>query len=158
MKVVIYTQYRENYGEPGSPHWKFKGGSVYVIPNTTILTPAERAELNSLINYSNEMAEEYITSIQSVEDDTVICDEWEAPIVLNYSLGANAFYREGIWTASVVHKNDGQFIDGIESKSETWTMLPESKRQDYTAIYTLTDGQVLSEDDLIELQTHNLGG
>lgn len=144
MQIVIYTQYRENYGDASKPHWKFKGGDVYVIPNTTILTPAERAELNSLINYSNGMSEEYITSIQSVEDDSVICDEWEAPIVL-------AKGEDGRWSASVVRHNDGQFIEGIASKHETWTMLPESKRQDYTAYYIMNDGQVLNEPGLIEM-------
>jgi len=145
MQVVINTQYRENYGEPGSPHWKFKGGDVYVIPNTAVLTREEREELRNLIEYSNEMSEMYISSTHVLGDDEVVCDEWEAPIVLDRSL------REGTWTAFVVHKNDGQFIDGIESKSETWTLLPEGKRQDYTAIYTVTGGQVLNEDGLIEM-------
>ena len=145
MKVVINTQYRENYGEPGLPHWKFKGGDVYVIPNTASLSREEREELRNLIEYSNEMSEMYISSTHVVGDDQVVCDEWEAPIVLDYSL------REGIWTASVVHKNDGQFVDGIESKSETWTLLPEGKRQGYTAVYTVAGGQVLNEDGLIEM-------
>jgi hypothetical protein len=145
MQVVINTQYRENYGEPGSPHWKFKGGDVYVIPNTAVLTREEREELRNLIEYSNEMSEMYISSTHVLGDDEVVCDEWEAPIVLDRSL------REGTWTAFVVHKNDGQFIDGIEYKTETWTLLPEGKRQDYTAIYTVTGGQVLNEDGLIEM-------
>jgi hypothetical protein len=144
MKVVINTQYRENYGEPGSPHWKFKGGDVYVIPNTAALSRGEREELRNLIEYSNEMAEEYISSTHIVGDDQVVRDEWEAPIVL-------ARGEDGRWTASVVHVNDGQFIDGIATKSETWTLLPEGERQDYTAVYTMTDDRTLTEEGLIEM-------
>ena len=145
MQVVINTQYRENYGNAEKPHWKFKGGDVYVIPNTAALSRGERDELRILIEYSNDMSDVYISSIHIVEDDRVVCDEWEAPIVLDYSL------REGVWTASVVHKNDGQFVDGIESKSETWTMLPEGERKDYTAVYTMAGGQILTEDGLIKM-------
>jgi hypothetical protein len=149
MKVVINTQYRENYGEPGSPHWKFKGGSVYVIPNTAVISREEREELRNLVEYSNEMSEEYISSTHIVGDDEVVCDEWEAPIVL--VKGEN-----GRWTASVVRVNDGQFREEIATKTETWTMLPESGREDYTAIYTMVEGKILNEEGLI--QFYNLKG
>jgi hypothetical protein len=143
MKVVIYTQYRENYGEPGNPHWKFKGGSTYVVEKMDSFDNID-SELKGLIEYSNEMSEEYISSTHIVPDDQIVCDEWESPIVLSKG-------DDGRWTASVVHQNDGQFIDGIATKSETWTMLPESARSDYTAVYTMTDDRTLTEEGLIEM-------
>lgn len=144
MKVVIYTWCRENYGEPGSPHWKFKGGEVYVIPNTATLSREDSEKLRSFIEYSNALAEEYISSTHIVDDDEVVCEEWESPITLTRD-------EDGRWTASVIRHNDGQFIDAIATKSETWTMHPESKRGDYTACYIMNDGRVMNEADLIKM-------
>jgi hypothetical protein len=31
MKVVINTQYKENYGSEAEPYWKFKGGTTYIV-------------------------------------------------------------------------------------------------------------------------------
>ena len=31
MKIAVYTQCRENYGDAENPHWKFKGGSDYIV-------------------------------------------------------------------------------------------------------------------------------
>ena len=30
-KLLIATQYCENYGSPNDPYWKMKGGSEYVV-------------------------------------------------------------------------------------------------------------------------------
>ena len=96
MKLVIQTQIRENYGahdwdgEGACPHhWKFKGGSTYVVEN--INPPSARniemdgiPTLTALIENRNESFEEYILDYDIVEDDAVVCDEWETPYVLEY--------------------------------------------------------------------------
>jgi hypothetical protein len=33
MKLYIWTQDQENYGDETNPHWKMKGGTDYFIPN-----------------------------------------------------------------------------------------------------------------------------
>lgn len=142
MKVVIYTQYRENYGSASDPYWKNKGGDTYVVENMDTMDSIQE-EVFGLIEYSNDMAREGVVATDIVADDKVVCDEWESPIHIS-KVGDR-------WVASVVHKNDGQFRDEIASKSETWTMLPESGRRDYTAVYTMVEGQVLSEAGLIEM-------
>ncbi len=30
-KILIQTQYQENYGTPNDPYWKFKGGEDYLV-------------------------------------------------------------------------------------------------------------------------------
>ena len=32
-KLVITTQYMENYGDKNDPYMKFKGGNTYELPN-----------------------------------------------------------------------------------------------------------------------------
>ena len=62
-KLVIGTQYKENYnctGE-GDPYWKYKGGSEYIVSIPTGM-PVEVClnEVTPLIEYKNEMSEEFI--------------------------------------------------------------------------------------------------
>ena len=65
MKLVIHTQFKENYGahtwdgEGECPqYWKFKGGETFVLPgvDTELLVPA----LRDLIEYKDDGSEEYI--------------------------------------------------------------------------------------------------
>ena len=72
MKILISTQYRENYGSVSDPYWKFKGSSEYFIKGVDplqvapgLLVDRVRAE----VEYSNDMAEEYILDWELVADD-----------------------------------------------------------------------------------------
>lgn len=72
MKILISTQYRENYGSASDPYWKFKGSSEYFIKGVDplrvapgLLVDRVRAE----VEYSNDMAEEYILDWELVADD-----------------------------------------------------------------------------------------
>lgn len=76
MMIVLRTQYRENYGTPEAPHWKFKGGSEYKITNVpTDLSEQEMLVLvdkllsNPFIQYSNSMSEQYLLNWSTEEDD-----------------------------------------------------------------------------------------
>jgi len=75
MNVLITTQYQENYGTAQEPRWKYKGGEDYIIsipdqdPNE-IVNYVNR-HIKSLIEYSNDMAIEYINGIRIVDVDYI---------------------------------------------------------------------------------------
>ena len=72
MKILITTQYRENYGTPDEPYWKFKGGDEYYILGVDPLKTAPGLlveQVRGRIEYANPRSEEYILDWQLVEDD-----------------------------------------------------------------------------------------
>lgn len=87
-KLVIHTQYRENYGahdwdgEGECPqYWKSKGGDIYVYENVTPKQEAKIAEngiptLANLINHSNDYSTNHIIDF-FVTDAAVVADSWE---------------------------------------------------------------------------------
>jgi len=95
MKLVIQTQYKENYAAHNEdyvhgvsePYWKFKGGDCYIIHGLSIeqvQAPGFWDHLYSLIEYSHESAEEYILSDELIDDvdfdESKHVNEWECPI------------------------------------------------------------------------------
>lgn len=70
-KLMITTQYCENYGSPDEPYWKFKGGSEYFVPNVNecdmvdVVVDRVRAQ----VEYANPMSEEYVVGYEIVADD-----------------------------------------------------------------------------------------
>ena len=91
MKLVILTQYRENYGahdwsgEGDCPqYWKNKGGETYVVEgvdaNKAIEFPSivERAAKHFDFIYSNNHCEEFIFD-WSVQEDNGTFEEWNNP-------------------------------------------------------------------------------
>ena len=71
-KLLIVTQFCENYGTPDEPYWKFKGGSDYFVKmdqpsyvNATMLVMAVRSK----IEFANDMASEHIIGWNVVADD-----------------------------------------------------------------------------------------
>ena len=72
MKILITTQYRENYGTESDPYWKMKGGDEYYILNVDPLQVAPGLlveQVRGEIEYANPMSEESILDWQLVEDD-----------------------------------------------------------------------------------------
>lgn len=72
MKILIITQYRENYGTPEEPYWKFKGGEDYFIEGVDPLKTAPGLlveQVRGEIEYANPMSEEYILDWELVADD-----------------------------------------------------------------------------------------
>ena len=119
MKIVIQTQYRENYGAHDwdgtgecPQYWKDKGGSTYVVECN--LVQAQDADfydvVDSFIEYSNEHAEEYVIGANLVDDADFkvsdICEHWERPVYIKVEgdkfVASQAHYMEGrparIWT------------------------------------------------------------
>jgi hypothetical protein len=146
MKLVITTQYTENYGDAEKPYWKLKGGSVYAIENLT-QAQAERGaksglpNLSRLIESKNSMSEEYIVDVLAVEDAAPAGEPWDTVIVLKWN------GRE--WLAREVMENEehGYMHRGIARAVKTWVMLPEGERKDYKVVYTLRDGREAVGDD-----------
>ena len=150
-KLVINTQYRENYAAhnedfvPGvsADHWKFKGGSTYVVEN---IMPAQAMKigvhgipnLEKLVTYSNPGSEEYILDYEVVEDDNApVCEEWETPYVLEYDTDIKRWRA----TKLTVNGDMGFMKSEIVSKAESWLVTgDENVREDYRAVYTMVDG------------------
>lgn len=77
-KLLIYTQYYENYGSAEEPYWKAKGGSDYVVLGLDFDADYKWADarveriLNQIrdqVEISNPMCEEYILGWSIVADD-----------------------------------------------------------------------------------------
>ena len=141
MKLVIYTQYTENYGDSDQPYWKNKGGSTYVVENLTQPQVTKIKEqglptLTALIEYANSFSTESIIGNNVVPDSVSICEEWESPIKLAWV--------NSRWTASRVTENDEfSFLrKEIARKIETWDMMMNGERENYDCTYVMCDGRV----------------
>ncbi len=71
-KLLISTQYHENYGSADEPYWKAKGGSDYVVKkfkggmaDATLAIMALRDQIES----DNDFVREYIIDFRIVADD-----------------------------------------------------------------------------------------
>lgn len=54
MKIYFYTQDYENYGTPGDPYWKPKGGSDFILDAPEWLE-GMITDVYDIINYSGDM-------------------------------------------------------------------------------------------------------
>lgn len=71
MKIIITTQYLENYGTDTEPYWKAKGGDDYVILGVDPLKTAPGLlveQVRSQIEYHGDMSQEYIVDWNLVPD------------------------------------------------------------------------------------------
>ena len=74
MKILITTQYKENYGTDADPYWKFKGGSDYFILGVDPLKVAPGLlveQIRGQIEYAGPMSEESILDWELVADDAL---------------------------------------------------------------------------------------
>ena len=148
MKLVIQTQYSENYGSTDKPYWKFKGGETYIVEN---LNPAQAERilshgiptLKALIEYKNSMSEESVIYYRIVEDDTVVCDEWEAPNMLSW--------ENNTWVCRHIELNrDETFMEPIVSKITKFTLGMRGENTDTTVSYEVEGGQVIDIQDIMD--------
>jgi hypothetical protein len=149
MKLVIYTQYQENYGahdwdgEGACPqYWKMKGGSTFVVEGLTAEQARGAVEsgcptLRGLIEYRNEGSREDVVDVIILADDDVVGEPWETPTKLTC--------KDGQWVASEVEENGeyGYMRREIARKSAEWVMLPGGERKDFRVMYTMSDGRVV---------------
>lgn len=164
MKLVIYTQYRENYGAHDwdgtgtcPQYWKSKGGSTYVVAS---LTPAQVLKikdsgiptLTSLIEYANDYTLEYVINYRVVPDSTSVCEEWESPIMLDYNPLA------GKWYAREVRENGeyGCMRKEIDRLISTWTLAPKGETNDRVVTYVMRNGDIVKGSDIDTYFTRDL--
>ncbi len=142
MKIVIHTQFRENYGahnwdgEGECPqYWKNKGGSVFVVPNLTPMQVIEMmtsdsavmAELRTLIEFSGEGASEHVAHILAADNDETPWEEWETPFQLKN--------EDGKWIAERFVPAEEYWTGNFAGKSESYVMKAQGDRESYVETY-----------------------
>jgi hypothetical protein len=139
MKLVIQTQYKENYGAHDwdgkgecPQYWKFKGGETFVVRNVDNkdLVPA----LRGLIEYSDDHQEEYILSTDIMEDDAVCCESWETPWDIHVE--EMGFY------ASRYVKAEDYWTPGYAGKATSYKMKPGGERESFQEAYIKLEAEV----------------
>jgi len=146
MKLVINTQYRENYAAHdedyvhgvSEAHWKFKGGTTYVVPNFKDVNNVTEVmkQLTTLIEYGNPGSEQYIIDWEIVENNAKVCEDWETVIQIFID-------GDKVTALKVIdNREDGYMRDEILELTEAWTMLPNSERSKYTGSYLMRDGDI----------------
>ena len=151
QKLVIQTQYRENYAYPDwdgkgecPQAWKFKGGETYVVNSFKDFNKVTEVmkQLDALITFGNEGFEEYILSWEIVPQSRKVCEDWETVTQLWLN-------PVGKWEALKITDNreDGWMRKEILEKTESWTMAPENERLQYKAEYLMEDGDYAINDD-----------
>ena len=151
QKLVIQTQYRENYAYPDwdgkgecPQAWKFKGGSTYVINSFKDFNKVTEVmkQLDALITFGNEGSEEYILSWEIVPQSRKVCEDWETVTQLWLN-------PVGKWEALKITDNreDGYMRREILEKTESWIMATNNERVQYKAEYLMEDGDFAINDD-----------
>lgn len=160
MKLVIQTQYRENYAAHNEDYvhgvsdayWKFKGGDTFVVSCSIAdaQDPEFRQAAFDAVSYSNEASEEYVLDYNFIDDaefrmsDHV--QEWETPTLL-------WFDGEHFCATKKTDNTDmGYMRKEILEKIETWNGCSESvtQRKNYTASFRMEDGSLLNGKQLQE--------
>ena len=152
-KLVINTQYMENYGDLESPYMKFKGGNTYELPNCGDLNENEvativaqvRPYITTTLLESNGGCEEYIVDFKVVSHSTKTVEDWET--VTNFTLigGSVNFMKV------TDNREDGWMKKEILERTETWTGdMSDTKRGDYKSEYLMEDGDIISHKELGE--------
>lgn len=139
MKLLIQTQYKENYGAHDwdgkgecPQYWKFKGGDTYVVPgvNNKDLLPA----LEAMIESSDDHSEEYIIFAEVVADDARECESWETPWTIHVEeLG---FY------ASRYVKAEDYWQPGYAGKAQSYKMMAGGDRCAWQEAYIKLEKEV----------------
>ena len=159
MKIVIQTQVQENYGAHDwdgvgacPQYWKAKGGETYVVPDLTVdqvlkIKDAQMQPLLARIAVCNDGFEEYVIDWSIEDNDAVVCDEWVTPF--------NLYQEDGKWVARRTEVNGeyGYMHHKVASKTEQYDMLKDAERENYKAVYTMTNGDVVSSDTVNEYLT-----
>lgn len=157
MKLVIQTQFRENYAAHNEDYvegvsedyWKYKGGDTYIVQNLSVEQAQSESyyeNLESLIESKNCAYEEYILSFETVDDCdfdiTKVCEHWETPTMLINYAGSN-FHA----TKTTMNGEYGYMKSDIAKTERTW-VLGDDESGEYHL--HLTDGRVMTSDQYRE--------
>ena len=152
MKLVIQTQYKENYAAHdegydhgvSEPYWKFKGGSIYVIEDIDFINTEYLQglvdEVSPIFVYSNPASECYIIDWELVPHEENPWDEWETPYKL---IKEGKPMSEIAWSMSKFTDNteDGYLRSEISWQDQTWFYKADGEVSSYHSVYEMTDGQ-----------------
>jgi hypothetical protein len=157
MKIVINTQFRENYAAHNEdyvhgvsePYWKFKGGDTYVINDVGVNDDQQKLvdEVSPMFVYSDIGSEEYIINWEILDNnDKVPCEDWETPLELT---------KDGdTWTKVRFYDNTNMGYMRSEILSQTqiteWTQVDDEFNEGTSSVmYTMEDGvTVFSQEGL----------
>lgn len=154
MKIVVQTQYRENYaahdwdGEGVCPQgWKCKGGDTYIVEGISVEEAQDQSIWDFVIDsigYFTDYVEEIVVGIH-LEDDCVsneeIHDSWDAPIVMSLDRRFDGSLR---LLARRISDLDPDIYDDVREKRETWyqDVAAPGERQDYLLVFERRDGSL----------------
>jgi hypothetical protein len=162
MKLVINTQYCENYGAHDwdgkgkcPQYWKFKGGSTYVIENVedyelalseSLVNLELPEDLDNLIAHRDEYFEEYVNGRTLMMNDEAVGEEWETPHVLEFDTDIKR------WRCSRTFNNDeySYLRSEISQKRESWLIAPNNEREDERVLYTMENGDMGIGEDFLK--------
>lgn len=148
MKLVIQTQYKENYAAHNEdyvhgvsePYWKFKGGSTYIVPSYEFVSAEEIQNavnnLEAMFCYSNECAEEYVLEWSIEEDSARVCEDWETPTMVmpcHDKIGWHAM-------RTTDNREHGYMKSEILERVETWDLTENGDRSNYKSEFLMEDG------------------
>lgn len=152
MKLMIVTDYIENYGDTDTPRWKQKFGSVYVVNNIELDSECKVVdieEMKALVELDNPVARETVSYWEVLSDgEKLDIEDYELPMVIYHEK------VDGRWTGYKV--NDTRMADtwlreGILIMEEFWDCKPDGTRENYRQRFTMDDGTILnSQDELSE--------
>ena len=146
-KLVIQTQYKENYAAHNegyvhgvsAPHWKFKGGSTYVLINcgSDVDLADVEAMVSPYITDSNEYVEEYILDTSVVDYNAKVCEDCESVTQFRFMEDGSIYFMK-----VTDNREFGYMRSEILEKTETWTGCLDSDtgRKNYKVEFLMEDG------------------
>ena len=151
-KLVINTQYMENYGDLESPYMKFKGGNNFVMFNCGDLTENEIATITAQVRpyitttllESNGGCEEYIIGrAEMLKHNQPHANSWETTTQFNITPSGQVNFVK-----VTDNREDGWMRKEILEKTETWTHDQMGvSRVGYKASYLMQDGDIVDNDE-----------
>ena len=155
-KLVIQTQYLENYGDRSDPYMKFKGGNTYVYKTSEDLDQNQIATIvaqfkPSLMDLesSNGGCEEFILSAKVVPLSEKVCEDWEFEI--EFSFDTSTLYPTVNFIKIVDNREDGWMRKEILEQTETWSFVPgqgNGSRANYNSELLMNDGDIINQKEL----------
>ena len=134
MKLVIQTQFKENYGAHDwdgtgecPQYWKFKGGNTFVMEGPT--TEQDAIMIAQFVEHADFGSSETVESSTVENNDAVVCESWETPWTVTKSLWG------GEYTARKFTKAEHYWNGDYAGKAETYQMGAAGERLNYTCEY-----------------------
>ena len=143
MKLLIETEYRENYGDEEKSYWKSKFGSSYVFNNIELdngkVVGIE--EMIAMVEIRNPMAYETVCDWVVLSDnDPLQLESYELPSVIYYTKVDSVW--KGYKVCDTRVSRDSCLREGIVLMEEFWDVKPDGSRENYTQKFTMDDDSV----------------